>query len=306
MKIATTLLAFSILSGVSSLGTGAQAGPSGPSARAAARLKKYPTSRWLAHYLPDDRYKIAGGVWKYVSTDLDTFYHRPESSLMINQPAGRVIGFSSAAEAEEAGYKPDPTIAATAGLATFPTGASAARAMTAAQRVMLSDGTSSIVLPAGWRKAAGPGASSQYVTSSSDFFSGPRGERFQIGIMNLKLPGNATNMDMGRFTNVRFFNSLKKNGGLSGGLDRLAQTSGTINSRLSGRNGLSQMMSLNNFKVFGIKLSGIEGVGMTSIKKMAGQPGRSYTLGRGSKLWSIIDFSPRQNIASVLKTVRLR
>ncbi|PQV65083.1 hypothetical protein B1R32_10290 [Abditibacterium utsteinense] len=110
MKIALPLLAFSTIVAVSGFGTPAHAGPSGPSARMAARLKKYPTSRWLAHYLPDDRYKIAGGVWKYVSTDLDTYYHRPESALMMNQPAGRVIGFSSAAEAEEAGYRPGPSV----------------------------------------------------------------------------------------------------------------------------------------------------------------------------------------------------
>lgn len=88
----------------------AHAGPMGPSAEMAARLKKYPTSAWLAHYLPDDRYKIAGGVWKYVSTDLDTYYHLPNSSLMISQPAGHVIGFSSVAEAEEAGYRPGPSV----------------------------------------------------------------------------------------------------------------------------------------------------------------------------------------------------
>lgn len=106
MKIALSVLLF----GAAISAIPVHAGPSGPSARAAARLKKYPTSRWLAHYLPDDRYKIAGGVWKYVSTDLDTYYHRPDSGLMMQQPAGRVIGFSSAAEAEEAGYTPGPGI----------------------------------------------------------------------------------------------------------------------------------------------------------------------------------------------------
>lgn len=98
---------------------GAHAGPMGPSAKMAARLKKRPTSTWLAHYLPDDRYKIAGGVWKYVSTDLDTFYHRPDSPLMLRQPAGRVIGFSSTQEAEEAGYQPGPSVKQAAGPMDF-------------------------------------------------------------------------------------------------------------------------------------------------------------------------------------------
>lgn len=89
----------------------AWAGPTtSRSAVMAARLKKRPSSSWLAHYLPDDRYKIAGGVWKYVSTDLDTYYHRPDSPLMLRQSASGVIGFASAADAEEAGYRPGPGV----------------------------------------------------------------------------------------------------------------------------------------------------------------------------------------------------
>ncbi len=93
----------------------ANAGPApgpkrpGPSAVEAARLKRYPAPSYLAHYLPDDRYKIAGGVWKYVSTDLDTYYHVPSSPNMLRQPASRVIGFATARDAEEAGYVADPS-----------------------------------------------------------------------------------------------------------------------------------------------------------------------------------------------------
>jgi hypothetical protein len=81
----------------------------GPAAVQAARLKKYPPPGYLSHYLPDDRYKIAGGVWKYVSTDLDTYYHVPQSPNMMRQPADRVIGFANVRDAEEAGYIADPT-----------------------------------------------------------------------------------------------------------------------------------------------------------------------------------------------------
>ncbi len=81
----------------------------GPSAIEAARLKVRPPANYLAHYLPDDRYKIAGGVWKFVSTDLDTYYHIPSSPNMMRQPASRVIGFANVADAEEAGYIADPT-----------------------------------------------------------------------------------------------------------------------------------------------------------------------------------------------------
>lgn len=81
-----------------------------PSAKAAAKLKYHPPSGWINHYLPDDRFKISGGTWKYVSTEMDEYYHRPDSPLMLQQPAGIVIGFASAADAEEAGYRPAPSI----------------------------------------------------------------------------------------------------------------------------------------------------------------------------------------------------
>lgn len=87
----------------------ARPGGLGPSAIEAARLKDDPPPNFLSHYLPDDRYKIAGGVWKFVSTDLDTYYHVPSSPNMMRQPADRVIGFASIRDAEEAGYTADPT-----------------------------------------------------------------------------------------------------------------------------------------------------------------------------------------------------
>ncbi len=110
LLIGCGLIAGPLLLQAQPVGAAPRVGPMGPSARMAARLKKYPTSNWLAHYLPDDRYKIAGNVWKFVSTDLDTYYHRPDSPLMLRQPASRVIGFASTKEAEEAGYRPGPSV----------------------------------------------------------------------------------------------------------------------------------------------------------------------------------------------------
>lgn len=100
-----------VLVAASTTSTGASANPRGlgPSAIKAARLKVRPPANYLAHYLPDDRYKIAGGVWKYVSTDLDTYYHLPQSGNMMRQPASRVIGFANSRDAEEAGYVADPS-----------------------------------------------------------------------------------------------------------------------------------------------------------------------------------------------------
>ena len=164
LKSTAGLLAFTLLAAPLAP---AHAGPSGPSAKAAARLKKHPPTAWIAHYLPDDRYKVAGGVWKYVSTNLDTYYHRPDSPNMMRQPNSGVIGFSSARAAEEAGYRPDPTdgtarmvqsqadqkmLAADAALGGgtgIPAGPGAVKR---SGRVVLADGRSGITVPAGWQR----------------------------------------------------------------------------------------------------------------------------------------------------------
>ena len=87
------------------------AGPdASPSARAAARLKHRPPQGWINHYLPDDRYKIKGGVWRFVSTETDDRYYHPDSPYMLSQPPGIVIGFANEAAAQEAGYRPGPGV----------------------------------------------------------------------------------------------------------------------------------------------------------------------------------------------------
>ena len=101
-----------LLLAVSLCGSGATlANPRGlgPSGMQAAHLKAHAPANYIAHYLPDDRYKIAGGIWKFVATDLDTYYHIPSSPNILRQPADRVIGFANVADAEEAGYTADPT-----------------------------------------------------------------------------------------------------------------------------------------------------------------------------------------------------
>ncbi len=83
---------------------------SSPSARAAARLKYHPPQGWINHYLPDDRYKIQGGVWRFVSTEMDDRYYLPDSPSMLSQSPGIVIGFANEAAAQEAGYRPGPDV----------------------------------------------------------------------------------------------------------------------------------------------------------------------------------------------------
>lgn len=128
----------------------------GPSARAAARLKNHPPANWIRHYLGDDRYKIAGGVWKVVSTETDRYYYPAWAPEMLRQKPGIVIGFSSAAEAEEAGYLPSsyPMDRFLYGLTTSEILAAKKRLPTVqntGQRITLSDGRSTVALPKGWK-----------------------------------------------------------------------------------------------------------------------------------------------------------
>jgi hypothetical protein len=138
-----------------------EAGPStSPSARQAARLKHNPPRGWIRHYLPDDRYKILGGTWKYVSTELDRFYYPAWAPEMLRRPAGRVIGFASAQDAEEAGYMPASGYAgvspgfdrntALSNTVTV-TSQSAAVRSGARRRVTLADGRSTVLVPPNWQ-----------------------------------------------------------------------------------------------------------------------------------------------------------
>lgn len=96
------------------LAISAPSGSMGPSALAAAKLKKAPPPGWIRHYLPDDRYKVAGRVWKWVSTENDRYFHKPSCPHILKQPADGVIGFASADDAREAGYQSDPDCASNA------------------------------------------------------------------------------------------------------------------------------------------------------------------------------------------------
>jgi hypothetical protein len=127
-----------------------------PSAVAAVRLKYHPPDNWIRHYLGDDRYKIAGRVWKVVSTQTDTYYHRPNCPNMLRQPAGIVIGFASADGAEQSGYVPDPICSPRAASVTYAAG-SGSEGTTInrgkrAMRIVLADGKSTVLLPPSWKR----------------------------------------------------------------------------------------------------------------------------------------------------------
>ncbi len=300
MKTASKLLLLA-LSGI--LAVPLQAAPSGPSAKSAARLKKRPTSKWLAHYLPDDRYKIAGGVWKYVSTDLDTYYHRPDSPLMMRQPASRVIGFASAEEALEAGYKPEPGLSSYGGAGSGTMGSAAMARSSKPRRVVLADGLSSVILPAGWRTLPGMTQRAQYGLLTRDQLLGPRGQRLVFETLVFSGP-NAASVDLGKFININFFKSMKT------GVKRFTnnvESSGVVSSQLSGQTTRNTLNQLQNVNFFPIKVNGRAGVGASMRTAMVGQPMRSYMFGRGQKMWNMSDYSGgRQNSLAVIKTLKLR
>jgi hypothetical protein len=96
-----------------------------PAQRRQAMAQRYrkPPVGWLGYYLPQDRYKLTSGIWKYVSIEDDPgyypvrYYYRPSASTMLRllsrTPRGirrynRVIGFNTWQDAMLAGYRPDP------------------------------------------------------------------------------------------------------------------------------------------------------------------------------------------------------
>jgi hypothetical protein len=96
-------------------------------------------------------------VWKVVSTELDKYYYPAWAPEMLRQKPGIVIGFHSAAEAEEAGYIASayPMDNALLGLTAAEIIAARKRIQTtmaarAGTRITLSDGVSTVLLPNGW------------------------------------------------------------------------------------------------------------------------------------------------------------
>ena len=263
----------------------AQAAPTGSSAKAAARLKKAPTSAWLAHYLPDDRYKIAGGVWKYVSTNLDTYYHRADSPNMLRQPNNGVIGFASARAAEEAGYRADPrdgtatevrrkieaqqfqreqqaaAAAGNGGKRTFvrPSG-----------KVILGDGRSTLTVPPGWQRLLSDSQTKDGSTVSIDLMMHPGSKKAAI-LLTVTIP----NVDVGReLSGGNFANNLKRFG-------TMANSTGDISNSGVGKVGdwFSQA------KVRRTRWGGLNGVAVSPPPSAGAKAGNMLMVGRGNKLY---------------------
>ena len=261
------------------------AAPNSPSAKAAARLKKHPRTPWIAHYLPDDRYKVAGGVWKYVSTNLDTYYHVPSSPNMMRQPNSGVIGFASARAAEEAGYKPDPrdgTLAQVRGqieaqqfareqASASAAGNGGARAFVKPSgKVVLGDGRSTLTIPAGWQRLASNSQSKNGSSFSIDLIMHPGSKKAAI-LLTMTIP----NVDVGRqLASGRFANNLKRFGAM-------ANSSGEISNSGAGKVG----DWLGQAKVRRTRWGGLNGVAVSPPPGVGSGAGNMLMVGRGNKLY---------------------
>ncbi len=138
-----------------------------PSVRQAHALKYYPPPGWIRHYLGDDRYKL-GTTWRVVTTPNDPYYYPPFAREMLMAPPGQIIGFASAQDAQEAGYAPAPEYGSAYGLDIHQMAVADARnnpepssggsdattinRSTRAQRIILADGVSSVLLPSNWQR----------------------------------------------------------------------------------------------------------------------------------------------------------
>jgi hypothetical protein len=243
-------------------GRGVFASPAkGTSAEAAAILKNHPPAGWISHYLGDDRYKIAGHVWKVVSTQRDKYFHRPDCPEMLRQPAGIVIGFPSVASALEAGYLPDPHCNPAASATAINIGGAVSNH---AQRIQLSDG-SSVTLPAGWRKVQSQKISNKYISASIDSFAPGKSLDSGAAIITFDFPGAGNRTETLTAAKAKEYMSMYNN-------------SGYVNSAIP--------RSRNEMNIKDVTYKGMRGVVMTPKTKKNGD-GIFYMVQKGSRLYVV-------------------
>jgi hypothetical protein len=287
-----------------------EAGPStSPSARQAARLKHNPPRGWIRHYLPDDRYKILGGTWKYVSTELDRFYYPAWAPEMLSRPAGRVIGFASAQDAEEAGYMPgsgyagigpgfDRNLAISQSTTTTSTTTSSTSG--ASRRIRLADGVSSVVVPAGWAHTRTtqsiPNMGNMRADSLTPVTRG-RNSRQAVVIIATTVPGLPANVDLGRLLQADVLQNQTQRIGSWGGINNQASNAQNVMRSISFRPAT---------------LGGLRGIVATPLNPTArrelGFEGPTLIAGRGSKLYIVASSLPRNTAgySAILRSLQLR
>lgn len=257
----------------------AGAWPTGPSAKVAARLKYYPPKNWLEHYLGDDRYKVAGGVWRVVSTDLDGYYHRPDCPNMLRQDAGQVIGFASPNDAKEAGYSADPSCSPDAPSVIF-----GGRRIIggAGGTVTLADNASSLTLPVGWSRSQSQLIDMKGLRIGMDLFTGKSGKATAVtfSVPSLKA-------DFAQFLSYEGFKQYQQQ--VRQGHSALDST-GMINSQFSSMFGRSDSV-LKTAVASPLRVGGLNGV---TLLPPAGSTFRGgsraiYVLPKGNKMYIIGD-----------------
>lgn len=233
----------------------------GTSAYAAAVLKNHPPAGWISHYLGADRYKIAGGIWKVVSTQTDKYFHRPDCPKMMRQSPNYVIGFPSVAAALEAGYLPDPQCHPVSSSITVNIGGAVA---THAQKIRLSDGRSTVTLPAGWRKVNSQTIRSKNITANIDSFAPGKSLESGAAIITFDIPrGDSTPLTAA---------TAKQYMGMY-------NHSGYVNSAIPS--------SKNNVDVSDITYKGMQGVKMTPKSTKNGKM-FLYLVKKGSRMYMVM------------------
>jgi len=231
------------------------------SVKAAARLKNHPPAGWINHYLGDDRYKIAGHVWKVVSTQSDQYFHRPDCPEMLHQSADIVIGFPSVASALEAGYMPDPHCRPDINTAAV----DGRVASTRAQQVRLSDGRSTVTLPAGWRQLQSQNIHSSFLNATIDSFQSGSSSRDGAAIITIDFPKGGNNTPL-TAAKAREYMTMYQN-------------SGYVNSAIPGG---SQDVNVRD-----VTFKGMKGVLMTPKTKSHGDS-LIYMVQKGSRLYVVV------------------
>lgn len=232
----------------------------GTSAEAAAILKNHPPAGWISHYLGDDRYKIAGHVWRVVSTQRDKYFHRPNCPEMLAQPPDIVIGFPSVASALEAGYLPDPHCNPTASDTPINIGGAVS---TRAQQIRLSDG-STVTLPVGWRKVQSQKINNKIVSASIDSFAPGKSLDSGASIISVDFPSGG---------NTQTLTAAKAKEYMS-----LYNRSGYVNSAIPSTH--------DDMNIRDTTYKGMQGVIMTPKTKDKGD-GIFYMVQKGSHLYIV-------------------
>ena len=282
----------------------------GPSARAAAKLKTSPRTQWLAHYLPNDRYKIAGNIWKFVSTNLDTYYHLPNSPNMMRQPNDNVIGFASAADAEEAGYKPDPsdgtrqtvirqlqqnTESAEEEAVANGRGGNGIGGVKSTGIVVLADGVSTMTMPPGWRRIISQKQNGAE-QSTFDLMAYPGSESVAI-VFTMEFPKINVGAELSSknvITNARRFGDM-------------VNSNGQISNSGNGTSG----DWVSKAKIARTRWGGLTGVAIEpppELRKL-GSTSNMIMVGRGTKLYAFMMIGkgkPPANTTTLLKSFKAR